>query len=443
MITACKEGKEPGRTSLWSEIFSARMGICVVTGFSSGLPLYVLIVLLSAFLKSKEVDLKIIGLFSMVTFPYTWKFLWAPLVDRFRLWGMSRRRGWMLTTQAILILTIAALGLFEPAQSLGVIMALTCLIAFASATQDIVIDAFRREILTDRELGLGSSLFVNAYRVASLVPGSLSLIAADFFPWHYVFAGTALFLLPGLILSLAVHEGEIRTAPKDLRQAVVEPFSEFLSRKGVRGALLCLCFVFFYKLGDSMATALATPFYLDLGFSLSVIGIVAKNVGLWSMVAGGMLGGVLMLKIGINKALWLFGLAQLLPITGFVLLAHTGAQGQASVLLLAVVIGAEALGTGLGTAAFVSYIARECNPAFTATQFALLSSFSAVPRTFCNAATGFIVESVGWEVFFMLCTALAVPGMLLLFAIAPWSEPDGNNNTGVRATAGAVKGPGS
>ncbi len=409
---------------LWKQILSPRMGICLITGFSSGLPLYVLIVLLAAFLKDSGVDLKIIGLFSLVTFPYTWKFLWAPLTDRFALWGLGRRRGWMLTTQVVLICAIGSVGWFDPHHSLALIMGLVCLTAFASATQDIVIDAFRREILSDRELGLGSSLFVNAYRIAGLVPGSLSLIAADFFPWHYVFAGTALCMLPGLLLTLCVREPTVRTRPHTLRQAVVEPFADFIGRKGVGGALLCLAFVFFYKIGDSMATALATPFYLELGFSLSVIGIVAKNVGIWSMVAGGMLGGILMLKIGINKALWLFGIAQLLPILGFAWLAHVGAQGQAAVWLLALVIGAEALGTGLGTAAFVSYIARECTPAFTATQFALLSSFSAVPRTFCNAATGFIVQALGWENFFLVCTALALPGMCLLFKIAPWGAED-------------------
>lgn len=406
---------------LWRQIFSARMGICMVTGFSSGLPLYVLIVLISAWLKSSGVDLKIIGLFSIVTMPYTWKFLWAPLLDRYKLLPLGRRRSWMCVTQIVLMLTIASVGWFRPQQDIMLIMGLVFITAFASATQDIAIDAYRREILSDRELGLGSSLFVNAYRIAGLVPGGLSLIAADFFPWQVVFAGTALCLLPGFILTLCVREPQVAAAaPKNLRQAVVEPFVEFISRKGIGGALLCLLFVFLYKIGDSMATALATPFYLDMGFSLSVIGIVAKNVGIWSMVAGGMLGGVLMLKIGINRALWFFGFSQMVPILGFVLLAHAGAEGSATVWLLALVIGAEALGTGLGTAAFVAFIARECNPAFTATQYALLSSFSAIPRTFCNAATGFIVEATGWETFFIICTVLAVPGILLLFKVAPF-----------------------
>lgn len=411
-------------TSLLKEIVSARMGICLITGFCSGLPLYVLINLLSAFLRTSGVDLKIIGIFSLITFPYTWKFLWAPLVDRFRIFGFTRRRGWMFLTQVVLMATIGTLGLIDPSQDLTVLLGFVFLIAFASATQDIVIDAYRREMLPDRELGLGNSLFVNAYRVASLVPGGLSLIAADFFPWSYVFAGTALFLLPGALLSLFVKEQEVASAPQTLRQAVVEPFADFISRRGLKSALLTVGFVFLYKIGDSMATALATPFYLDMGYSLSAIGIVAKNAGLWSMVAGGILGGIIMLKISINKALWYFGFAQMLTILGFVWLAHEGAQGQASLWLLALVIGAEALGTGLGTAAFVSFICRETTPAYTATQYALLSSCAAIPRTFCNALTGVLVEWCGWENFFILCALLAVPGMLLLFKVAPFGAKD-------------------
>ncbi len=413
----------PGRRALLKEIFSQKMGICLVTGFSSGLPLYILLSLLSAFLRTEGVDLKVIGIFSLLMVPYTWKFLWAPFVDRYRIFGLGRRRDWMILTQVILLAAIAAVGFFSPKDSIGVISVLALLIALASAPQDIAIDAFRREILSDRELGLGNSLFVNAYRIASLIPGGVSLILADLPPCASFFMSTALFMLPGLILSLAVSEKPAAAAPRSLREAVVEPFHAFISERGLKTALLVVAFVFLYKIGDSMATALATPFYLDMGYNLTTIGIVAKNVGLWSMVAGGLAGGVLMLRIGINRALWLFGLAQMVTILGFVLLASR--QGQSpSVWLLALVIGAEALGTGLGTAAFVSFIARETDPRYTATQFALLTSFSAVPRTFCNAATGYLVEGLGWENFFILCTLLALPGMLLLFKLAPWNRED-------------------
>lgn len=327
----------------------------------------------------------------------------------------------MLATQLVLIALISALGFLKPQYSMGLVSLGALLVAFASASQDIVIDAYRREILSDNELGLGNSLFVNAYRISSLVPGGLSLILADIMPWHAVFTITGCALVPGFILSIFLKEPKVAHKPRTLKQAVVEPFSEFIKRRGIAAALLTVAFVFLYKIGDSMATALATPFYMDMGFNLTTIGIVAKNAGLWSMVAGGLLGGVIMLKIGINKALWLFGIAQMVTILGFVWLAHAGEEGRAGVWLLALVIGAEALGTGLGTAAFVSFIARETNPSYTATQFALLTSFSAVPRTFCNAATGFLVESLGWESFFILCTLLAVPGMLLLFKVAPWN----------------------
>ena len=408
------------KKSLLTQIFSKNMGICLITGFSSGLPLFVLMNLMSAWLRKEGIDLKIIGILSLIMIPYTWKFLWAPFLDRFNLFNLGRRRGWMILTQLFLIALISGLGFVNPRYSLFLVSLSALLIAFASASQDIVIDAYRREILPDNELGLGNSLFVNAYRISSLVPGGLSLILADFLPWSLVFIVTAGSLVPGLILSFVIKEPKIVSAPRSLKQAVIEPFAEFISRRGIRSALFTVAFVFLYKIGDSMATALATPFYMDMGYNLTTIGIVAKNAGLWSMVLGGLCGGIIMLKIGINRALWLFGVAQMVTILGFVLLAHEGSRGNASVILLALVIGAEALGTGLGTAAFVSFIARETNPAYTATQFALLTSFSAVPRTFCNAATGFLVEGMGWEKFFILCTCLAIPGMLLLFKVAPW-----------------------
>ncbi len=404
----------------YREIFSRRMGLCLVTGFSSGLPLYVLLSLLNAYLRAEGLNLSVIGALSLIMFPYTWKFLWAPVIDRYRVLRFARRKGWIVLTQLILMVSIAALGLFNPLISIGVITVLAFITALASATQDIAIDALRREMLPDRELGLGNSLFVNAYRVASLIPGGLSLILADYFPWSTVFLITALSLLPGFLITLIMHEKPALSVPRTLKEAVVEPFHEFLSRNGVRAALLTVLFVFLYKLGDSMATALATPFYIDMGYSLTEIGIVAKNVGLWSMVLGGLAGGVLMLKIGINQALWYFGVGQVVTILGFWLLAHEGVNGTPHILFLALVIGAEALGAGLGTAAFVAFIARETSPAFTATQFALLTSFSAVPRTFCNATTGFLVEALGWENFFLLCTALALPGMFLLFKVAPF-----------------------
>jgi PAT family beta-lactamase induction signal transducer AmpG len=413
----------------WLEaLLNRRMLICIFTGFSSGLPLYLLLNLVPAWLRTEGISLKAIGLFALIQLPYTWKFLWSPFLDRYALPWLGRRRGWMAVTQISLLGFIAALGLFSPQIDLQVIIVLATLLAFVSATQDIVLDAYRRELLPDHELGLGNSVHVNAYRIAGLVPGSLSLILADHLPWGQVFAITALFMLPGLAMTLMVsekvsHGGTART----LREAVVEPFREFLTRAGWREALLVLAFIFFYKLGDSLCTALATPFYLDMGFAKSEIGLVAKHAGLWPAVIGGLLGGLWMVKIGINRALWLFGVVQLVSIFGFAWLAWLGPNetvGAPQLAQLALVIGFEALGVGLGTAAFVAFIARATNPLYTATQYALFSSLAAVPRTLINSGAGYLVEQMGWFVFFLLCAVLAIPGMLLLFKVAPWGRDD-------------------
>jgi PAT family beta-lactamase induction signal transducer AmpG len=411
--------------TVWQQLFTRRMLICVFTGFASGLPLYLLFNLVPAWLRSEHVDLKTIGLFALIQFPYTWKFLWSPFLDRYVLPVLGRRRGWMLVTQIGLLGVIAAMGGFSPQHEIGAIVLFCTLLAFLSATQDIALDAYRRELLSDIELGLGNAIHVNAYRIAGLIPGSLSLILADFLPWSTVFIITALFMLPGIAMTLLVSEPHRAAPPKTLREAVVEPFREFINRQGTRSALLILAFLFFYKLGDSMCTALATPFYLDMGFSKTDIGLIAKNAGLWPAVIGGMLGGLWMVKIGINRALWLFGVVQLLAIFGFAWLASVGYHDTIGALertQLAIVIGLEALGVGLGTVAFVAFIARTTHPAYTATQFALFTSLMAMPRTFANAATGWLVEGVGWTWFFLLCALLAIPGMLLLLKVAPWGE---------------------
>jgi len=409
-------------------LLTRRMLICVFTGFASGMPLYLLLNLLPAWLRTEGVSLKAIGLFALIQFPYTWKFLWAPLLDRFELplFALGRRRSWIFITQGALLLIIAALGQLSPASDLTTIVWLAALLALMSATADIALDAYRRELLGESELGLGNSVHVNAYRIAGLVPGSLSLILADRLPWDAVFAITALFMLPGMAMALLVKEPAIAgCAPRTLREAVVEPFKEFIGRAGPREALLILAFIFLYKLGDSMATALATPFYLDLGYAKTDIGIVAKHAGLWPAVFGGLVGGLWMVRLGINRALWLFGVVQVVSILGFAWLAWLGPQSEitgGALARLAVVIGFEALGVGLGTAAFVAFIARATHPLYTATQYALFSSLAAVPRTFVNATTGWLVEALGWTQFFMLCVLLALPGMALLVKVAPWRE---------------------
>jgi PAT family beta-lactamase induction signal transducer AmpG len=408
-----------GGTDLRSAIFNRRMLICVFTGLSSGMPLYVLFQLVPAWLTDGGVRLAEIGLFALVGIPYTWKFLWAPLMDRWIPPFLGRRRGWMIICQLALLLSIGMLGMYQPAQSTWVIAWLAVAVAFFSASQDVSLDAYRRELLPDPELGLGNAIHVQTYRISSLVPGSLSLILADTLPWSSVFWITSAFMLVGVVMTLVIKEpdSELPTGT-GLREAVIAPFSEYVTRRGWAGLLLVLGFMFFYKIGDNMATALSTPFYLQLGFSMTQIGLVAKHAALWPAIAGGLMGGIIMIRLGINRSLWLFGVVQVVSILGFALLA-----GQGPVLwMLAAVISFEYLGVGMGTAAFTAFIARETSKTFAATQFALFTALAAIPRTFANASTGLIVEQVGWESFFILCAILALPGMVLLLWVAPWRE---------------------
>jgi len=409
----------------WTQIlFNRKMLTCIFLGFTSGMPLYVLISLVPAWLRSNDVNLATIGLFALIGLPYTWKFVWSPLMDRYKLPFLGRRRGWAILTQLVLLLAIGVLGQFDPSISLQAIVAIVFVVALFGASQDIVIDAYRRELLADDELGTGTSIFVNAYRLSGLVPGSLALILADHQPWTVVFWVTGAFMLVGVVTTLMIKEvSDDKLAPHSLREAVIDPFVEFFSRDGgIKAGVAILAFLFLYKLGDNMATALATPFYIDMGYSLSEIGSIAKVAGLWASIAGGVLGGIIMLKVSINRALWLFGFVQVLTIIPYIWLSQSGH----SLPGLFVVVSGEYLGVGLGTIALTAFMARETSRAFTATQFALFSSFIAVPRTVANASTGFIVEAFGWTQFFVICAIVAVPGMLLLLKVAPWTdgEPD-------------------
>ncbi len=395
------------------------MLICIFTGFSSGLPLFVLYQLVPGWLRSEGVSLTEIGLFSLIGIPYVWKFLWSPLLDRYSLPVLGRRRSWMLCTQVLLLLSIATFGILNPVVDIWTVAYLATAVAFFSASQDIVLDAYRRELLPENELGLGNSIHVQAYRLSGLVPGSLAFILADHISWQAVFMVVAAFMMTGIFLTLAVKEiSSDELAPKTLHQAVTLPFKDLINREGVKSAALILIFLFLYKLGDSMATALQTPFFIDLGFSKTEIGVVAKTASLIAMTVGLAIGGLVMIKLSINKALWLFGFVQIISILGFAALAEIGHNTYA----LAVAMGFEYLGVGLGTAAFTAFIARATNPAFAATQFALFTALTALPRTFANATTGVIVEQVGWTNFYFLCTGLAIPGMLMLFIVAPWNS---------------------
>jgi len=425
------------KASLFKAVFSYRMLICVFNGLSAGMPLFFIYHLIPAWLRTEQVDLKTIGLFSLVGIPYTWKFLWSPLMDRYVPPFLGRRRGWMAITQIALLVSMATLGFHDPRQDLMLIAVLAMVVAFFSASQDIALDAYRRELLPDRELGLGNSMYVNGYRAAVFIPGGLGLILADYFAWHIVFLIIGCFMIIGIIKTLLITEAVVDIEPpKSIGDAVVKPFREFFNREGgIRSGLLVLTFLFLYKIGDNMATALSTPFYLDLGFSKTIIGSMVKLINFWAMIIGSFIGGAVIYKIGINRSLWLFGIVQIVSILGFAVLAEVGDN----TVVLGVVIGFEYLGVGLGTAALVAFMARATSKNFTATQFALFSSLIALPRTLANAVTGFLIEGIslgdglyyslfgewqgmGYTNFFIFCTICAIPGMILLKWVAPWNH---------------------
>lgn len=405
------------RSSWAAALFNRRMLACLLLGFSSGLPFYVLVSLLPAWFRTNGVSLVEIAAFSWLRVPYTWKFVWAPLLDRYSLPFLTRRRDWALATQLVLFVLLLAFGWFDPRESVWSIAGLALTVALFSASQDIAIDAYRRELLPDEELGFGNSLFVNAYRVAGLVPGGLALILAEHLSWFWGHASVAACMGVGILTTLFAPRVEQPSGtPSDLRTAITGPFVEFFSRGDLKAAFVLLLFLFSYKLGDNMATTLATPFYIDLGFSLTEIATLVKLVALWAMVGGSLLGGIVMTRIGINRALWIFGLVQMTTTLGFAWLAVVGYN----LTVLGIAVFLEYGGVGLGTAAFVAFISRATNKRFSATQYALFSSFIALPGIAAGSLAGVIVERLGYRDFFLLCAALALPGMLMLPRVAPW-----------------------
>ncbi len=403
-------------TPILRSLLSGRMLVALLMGFSSGLPLLLTGSVLQAWMTEENVDLGTIGLFALVGLPYTLKFLWAPLVDRYCLPFFGRRRGWLLLVQLLLMASIAALGWTQPATSPLVVALAAWLVTFFSSSQDIVIDAYRREALSDRELGLGASFYVNGYRVGMLLASGGGLILADLIGFSLVYQVMALTMLVGILTTLLAPEPRIHTAlPSSLRQAVIEPFVEYFRRPD---ALLILLFILLYKVGDTMASHMSTPFYLQLGFSKTEIGAVVKLFGFWATILGSVLGGLLILRTGIYRALWGFGVLQAVSTAGFALLAQIGY----SLPWLAGVIAFENLSAGMGTAAFVAFMASLTNKKFTATQYALLSSLMGVPRVIVAAPTGYLAEWLGWTVFFSACALLAVPGLMLLKRFRPWLQ---------------------
>lgn len=395
-------------------IFSSRMLVAFVMGFSCGLPLLLTITVLQAWMKEEGVDLTVIGLMALVGLPYTVKFLWAPFLDRFTLHFLGRRRGWLLVAQVALSLSIVGLGLTNPKNNPWMLAFTAFLMTFFSASQDIVVDAYRREDLSDEELGLGSSLYVNGYRVGMLLAGGGGLIMADHMPFSMVYMIMAACMLPGILTTLLAREPEVTAeTPKTMKEAVIDPLVDYFKRQD---ALWILAFILLYKIGDTMASAMTTPFYLDIGFTKTEIGAIVKLFGFWATIAGTLIGGVLMLRLGINRSLWVFGFLQAISTAGFALLARIGYN----IPLLSGVIAFENLSSGMGTAAYMAFMASITNKKFTATQYALLSSLMGVPRVLASAPTGFFAKNIGWMSFFIACTLIAIPGMLLLLKFAPW-----------------------
>ena len=394
--------------TLMQRVFSGRMLITLVMGFSSGLPLLLTMSVLQAWMKQEGVDLTTIGLFALVGLPYTLKFLWAPVLDRYTPALLGRRRGWLLLIQVALTLSIVLLAFTSPAVSPIAVAVASLLLTFFSASQDIVIDAYRREALPDEELGFGASLYVNGYRVGMLLASGGGLILADFISFSQVYLVMAAFMLVGIVTTLLAPEPAATAGrPRSLTEAVIKPFVEYFQR---RDALLILLFILLYKVGDTMASHMSTPFYLDIGFSTSEIGTVVKLFGFWATIIGGLIGGLLIIKVGIYRALWLFGILQGISTAGFALLAMIGY----SLTGLAGVIAFENLSGGMGTAAYVAFMASLTDKRFTATQYALLSSIMGIPRVLVAAPTGLMAESMGWISFFTFCALIALPGLLLL-----------------------------
>jgi len=395
-------------------LFSARMLTAFLMGFYGGLPLLLTGSVMQAWMKESGVNLATIGLFALVGLPYTLKFLWAPVFDRFRIPGLGRRRGWLALVQILLAAAIASLAFASPGEHPYALAAVAMLVAFFSASQDTVIDAYRRESLADLEQGLGASLYVNGYRLGMLLASGGGLILADFIGFPSVYLLMAGMMLGGLAVTWhAVEPAEAHDLPKTLREAVLQPFLQFFQR---REAWWILGFILLYKMGDTVASQMTTPFYLDIGYSKTQIGAVVKLFGFWATLLGGLAGGALIMRYGIYATLWQFGLLQALSTAAFAILTHTGAN----LVALMGVISFENLSAGMGSASFIAFMASQTDKRFTATQYALLSSLMGVPRVLVAAPSGIMANALGWESFFISCAAMAVPGLLVLLRFRGW-----------------------
>ena len=390
-----------------------------ILGFASGLPLLLVYSTLSFWLRQESVSLTEIGWFSLAGTAYGFKFLWAPLVDHIRIpvlaARLGQRRSWLLCAQVAVVATILALGATRPGEALTLTAFWAVALAFASATQDIVVDAFRIEMLDDEEQGSGAANFVNGYRIGTLAAGAGALILADVYGWFWAYAAMAALMVLGMAVTLWLPEPLRLEGPEPacedwparFQNAVVEPFREFMTREHW---IVILLFVAVYKYGDALLGAMANPFYADMGFSGTEIAVITKGWGLAMSLTGAILGGVLVARQGLLKALFVTGVGQLTGNLAFAWLATAGKSLSALTFAIAVVN----LTGAMATAAFVAYLSSLCSVQFTATQYALVTSLTAQARTVFAAGGGWLADHLGWALFFLTTIVVAVPGLVLL-----------------------------
>jgi PAT family beta-lactamase induction signal transducer AmpG len=411
----------PQSTSAFRVFGSRKMVMLLLLGFSSGLPLYLTGTgkALQAWMTTAHVSLATIGWFSLAGLPYSLKFIWAPALDRFVPPFLGRRRGWLVITQVLLLLAIAAMAFHDPVTGLRMLAVNALLIAIFSASQDIVGDAYRTDVLAEREMGAGASVWVLGYRLAMLVAGSAAFVLADRLSWPTVYLLLAALMLIGIVAAIFAPEPVLREAPpRTLTEAVVLPFREFFTRSGLIRGLVVLLFIILYKYSDSLAGSMTTPFLLKTGFTQEQIGVVLGGAGLIAIIVGSIAGGAIIARLGINKPMWIFAIIQALSNLTYYGLSLAGKNQN--YMVFAIVI--ENFGLGLVSAALTAYMMTMCNKRFSATQFALLSSLMAASRDILVSPAGKVAESVGWPTFFLITVFAGVPCLLLLPFVAPWNR---------------------
>ncbi len=401
--------------SSFSIYFKKRLLIILLFGFSSGLPLLLTLSTLSFWFSKVGIDKRTIGLFALVGMPYVWKFLWAPFLDRFKLPfltnALGRRRGWLLSVQILLALSIIMMGHSQPEQNLFLTAVFALCVSFFSATQDILIDAYRIESLDPSEYAAGGGVEVFGYRLGMIISGGVALSLSDTYSWETVYLIMGFFMGIGILTTLFCKEPasskQLDLSSKTLKSTVIDPFLDFITRPGWYWVL---AFVLLYRFGDNLIGQMATVFYQKLGFTGTEIGMVTKTFGIWMVVVGGLLGGVIAKRIGIMKTLMVGGISHVISNGFFILLAL---HGHSMPYLYGTIIS-ENLSGGVMTSAFVAYLSRLCNLKFTATQYALFTAIMAVGRVFVQSTSGFLAERFDWVAFFLIASAAALPGLILL-----------------------------